>query len=66
MGTDSQVLVSAMIYDFNEDFNRGLFYDPILKEASSKMYPFVEDVTITTDSIKDKSLERAVQVSTEK
>ena len=68
-GTDSPVLVSAMIYDFNEDFNRGpVFFEPMLKKASAKMYPFVEDVTITTDSIMDKSLRSGapVQVSTER
>ncbi|MCH2294864.1 MAG: IPT/TIG domain-containing protein, partial [SAR324 cluster bacterium] len=68
-GTDSPILVGAMIYDFNEDFNRGpIFYEPVLKSASPKMYPFVEDITITTDSITDQSLRSGApkQVSTER
>ena len=68
-GTDSPILVGAMIYDFNEDFNRGpIFYEPVLKAASPKMYPFVEDITISTDSITDQSLRSGEpkQVSTER
>ena len=68
-GTDSPILVEAMIYDFNEDFNRGpIFYEPVLKTASPKMYPFVEDITISTDSITDQSLRSGApkQVSTER
>jgi PKD repeat protein/subtilisin family serine protease len=48
-GTNSTTLIESAIYDYNDDFNRGMVvYQPILTNPPETAYPFVVDVILST------------------
>jgi hypothetical protein len=55
-GTDSTILIESAIYDYYNDFSRGLaIYQPVLTAPPETAYPFIVDVLVSTAGFSNMS-----------
>jgi len=63
-GTTSTNLIDALLYDYQDDFNKGRYiYQPILTNAPVECYPFVASLRLSTSGSPDTMIVGAEDVT---